>query len=165
MPVEKINHYKKTMRLRFNNDSLELLYQNSQQSRGRSSAVYSLATLAVMNLTFAVVEFWILGLNSTNPLYSYLTLAGMSLMMAVFTGLSSNTAALKFRTLVPGLMTLSVLIWAVYLEHYRIYHAVEISLLLVWLGSLNVFSFRSFFTYRSTRYVRVLWGSLPDWSD
>ena len=64
-------------------------------------------------------------------------------MMAVFTRLSSNTAALKLRILVPGLMTLAVLIYAVYLENYRIYHAVEIALLLVWLGSLNVFSFRT----------------------
>ena len=142
MPVEKIKHYKKTMRLGFCSEALEFVYQKFQQQRGRSTGIYSLTALMVINLSFAFLEYWILGLSSTLPLYSYLVAALTSLMVISFSVLSSSTYALKSRVLVPGLLTLLVLLSAVYLQQYRLYHAIEIVLLVVWLGSLNILSFR-----------------------
>ena len=142
MPVEKINRYKKTMKLGFCNDVTEQKFQKFQVKRGRSTASYSLVALAVINFTFAFLEFWILGLNSSIPLYSYLFISVLSLGLVLFSVVSVNTSALKLRILVPGVLTLLVLIWALYLQNYRLYHAIEITLLVIWIGSLNVLSFR-----------------------
>ena len=130
------------MRLGFCSEALEFVYQKFQQQRGRSTGIYSLTALMVINLSFAFLEYWILGLSSTLPLYSYLVAALTSLMVISFSVLSSSTYALKSRVLVPGLLTLLVLLSAVYLQQYRLYHAIEIVLLVVWLGSLNILSFR-----------------------
>ena len=142
MPVEQIKHYKKTMRLVFSSESLELLYQQFQQKRGRSTGIYALTALVVINLSFAFLEYWILGLSSTLPLYSYLALAMTSVLVILFSTISSSPAALKARVLIPGVVTLVVLLGAVFLQQYRLYHAIEIVLLVVWLGSLNILSFR-----------------------
>jgi diguanylate cyclase (GGDEF)-like protein len=140
--VEKINRYKKTMRLKFCNDVTEQSYQKFQTTRGRSTGIYSLLALAVINLTFAFLEFWILGINSNLPLYGFLSGAFISLAIVFFNTVSSSTQALKLRILIPGLLTLIVLLASVYLEQYRLYHIVEIALLALWLGSLNILSMR-----------------------
>ena len=142
MPVEKINRYKKTMKIGFCNDVIEQKFQKFQVNRGRSTASYSLVALAVINFTFAFLEFWILGLNSSIPFYSYLFISVLSLGIVLFSVVSINTSALKLRIIVPGVLTLLVLIWALYLQNYRLYHAIEITLLVIWIGSLNVLSFR-----------------------
>ena len=142
MPVEKIKHYKKTMSLGFCSEPLEMLYQQFQQKRGRSTGIYALTALVVINLSFAFLEYWILGLSSTLPLYSYLALAMTSVLVILFSTISSSSSALKARVLLPGVVTLVVLLGSVYLQEYRLYHAIEIVLLVVWLGSLNILGFR-----------------------
>ncbi len=142
MPVEQISRYKKAVQLNFCNDATEQKFQQFQLNRGRSTAVFSLLTLAIINLTYAFLEFWILGLNSSIPLYSYLSVSLLSLGIVFFSAVSSNTSALKYRILFPGILTLLVLCGGLYLQHYRLYHAIEITLLVVWIGSLNVLSFR-----------------------
>ncbi|MCK4710120.1 MAG: hypothetical protein KAU21_15990, partial [Gammaproteobacteria bacterium] len=142
MPVEKINRYKKTMKLSFCNEATEQNFLKFQLNRGRSTANYSLTALAIINLTFAFMEHWILGIESLIPLFGYLFIA-TSCVALVFLGIvSTSTAALKLRILAPGILTLTVLMLALYLQNYRLYHGIEITLLVVWIGSLNVFSFR-----------------------
>jgi len=142
VPVEKINRYKNAVKLSFCNDATEKEFQQFQLKRGRSTAVFSLLTLAVINLTYAFLEFWILGLNSSIPLYSYLFNSFLCLGIVFFSAVSSNTSALKFRVIFPGILTLLILCGGLYLQNYRLYHAIEITLLVVWIGSLNVLSFR-----------------------
>ena len=142
MPVEKINRYKKTMQLVFCNEATEQRFRKFQQNRGRSTVNYSLSALAVINLTFAFLEHWILGINSFIPLFGYLFVAALSIVLIIFSVASSNTAGLKMRVLIPGALTLMVLMFGLYLQNYRLYHGIEITLLVVWIGSLNVFSFR-----------------------
>ena len=142
MQVEKIKRYKKTMRLKFCNDMTEQAYQKFQATRGRSTGIYSLMALAVINLTFAFLEFWILGINSSLPLYGFLLGAAISIFVVLFNAMSSSTKMLKLRILLPGLLTLIVLLASVSLETYRLYHIVEITLLALWLGSLNILSLR-----------------------
>lgn len=131
------------MRLAFSSEPLEFAYQKFQHKRGRSTGIYSLTALTVINLSFAFLEYWILGLSSTVPLYSYLAIALLCLLVISYSSLTSNTSALKSRVLIPGLLTLLALLGAVYLQQYRLYHAVEIVLLVVWLGTLNTFSLRA----------------------
>lgn len=142
MPVERINGYKKSVRLRFSNEETEAEFRHFQQNRGRSTSIYALSALAVLNLSFAFLEHWILGLNSTLPMIGYLVVAAITLSGAIFSLVSQSTTGIKLRILLPGLMTLGVLLFAVYLQQYRIYHAVEISLLVVWIASLNILNVR-----------------------
>ena len=46
------------------------------------------------------------------------------------------------RVLVPGALTLLVLLIAVSVEDYRIYHGAEMVILAIWFGSLNALSLR-----------------------
>ncbi len=145
MPVEKLTHYKKSMKLRFGDELMEQKFLTFQHNRGRSTAIYSLASLAIINFTFAFLEYWILGIESQGPLLSYIFIAFVCVGLTVFSVVSSQTNMLKMRIIVPGLLTLMILIWALYLPNYRLYHAIEIILLVVWMGSLNVLRFRQSF--------------------
>ncbi len=142
MPVEKINRYKKAARLKFCNDLTEQAYQQFQSTRGRSTGIYSLLALAVIDLTFAFLEFWILGINSNLPMYGYLASAGLSLILVFFNVFSPSKRMLKARILVPGIFTLILLLASVWLEAYRLYHIAEMALLALWLGSLNILGLR-----------------------
>lgn len=142
MAIERINRYKKTANLRFPDVESEDNFNHFQASRGRSTSIYALITLVILNLAFAFLEHWILGLNSIIPLVSYLVVAGIAGAGVAFSLVSHSLSVLKLRTLVPGVLTLSVLLLAVILQQYRIYHALEMALLLIWMGSLNILSFR-----------------------
>ncbi len=142
MPVQQIDSYKKTISLSFSDDKAEQDYQDFQQDRGRSTVIYALGILTIINLIFAFLEHWILGVKSSIPLYGYLVVAAVSLGGLLFTWLNHNTQLLQLRVLVPGGLTLLVLLSAVSFEDYRIYHGVEMVLLAIWIGSLNVLSVR-----------------------
>lgn len=142
MPVERINRYKKTPRLRYCNEKTEDNFQQFQSTRGRSTSTYALAALCVLNLTFAFLEYWILGLNSSIPLFAYLILVAISLSAMLFSIFNPHPGNLRLRILIPGYLTLGILMLAVFLQGYRIYHAIEMALLLIWIVSLNIQSFR-----------------------
>lgn len=142
MPIERINLYKTTPRLGFCDEITEDKYNDLQLGRGRSTSIFSLATLALLCLAFATLEDWILGINSTLPLYAFLSLAAISGLTSLFSVLSESTSQLTMRILIPGCMVLVVILGGVYFQGYRIYHAVEIVLFAIWLGSLNVLSFK-----------------------
>jgi len=140
--VEKISRYKRHIRLKFCNDATEQAFLQFQSRRGRSSGIYSLLALASINLTFAFLEFWILGINSNLPMIGFLLNATLSLGIVLFNIFNESKTALKMRVLVPGVLTLLLLLVSVYLENYRLYHIVEITLLAFWMGSLNILSMR-----------------------
>jgi diguanylate cyclase (GGDEF)-like protein len=142
VPIERINRYKKTATLRFRDEQVESSYKKFQLDHGRSTGIYALLALFLINLSFALLEYWILGVKSSIPLYSYLVVAFISGAIAVFSISSNNKSALKMRLLVPAAMSFSVLLVAIFLQQYRIYHAFEISLLVIWLGSLSMLNFR-----------------------
>ncbi|MDJ0833791.1 MAG: GGDEF domain-containing protein [Gammaproteobacteria bacterium] len=130
------------MSMSFDNDKTEQDYHDFQHNRGRSSSMYALAILAVINFIFAFLEHWILGVKTSIPLYGYLVVGLISLGGVLFSWLNTSNQLLQVRVLVPGALTLLVLITAVSLQDYRIYHAAEMALLAIWIGSLNVLSLR-----------------------
>jgi diguanylate cyclase (GGDEF)-like protein len=141
VPIERINRYKKTATLGFRDEQVENSYQKFQHDRGRSTGIYALLALFMLNLSFALLEYWVLGVKSSVPMYSYLVVAVISGAIAVFGLTSESKSALKMRVLIPAVMSFIVLLVAVFLQQYRIYHAIEIGLLLIWLGSLSVLNF------------------------
>lgn len=141
MPIERINRYKKTATLGFRNQQVESSYQKFQHDRGRSTGIYALLALCLINLSFASLEYWVLGVTSTVPMFSYLVVAIMSAAIGVFGITNESKSALKLRVLFPAALSFIVLLAAVFLQQYRIYHAIEIALLLIWLGSLSMLSF------------------------
>ncbi len=142
VPIERINRYKKTATLRFRDELVENSYQKFQHDRGRSTGSYALLALSLINLSFAALEKWVLGVTSSVPMYSFLVVAVISAAIAVFGVSSDSKSALKMRVLIPSLMSFIVLLVAVFLQQYRILNAIEIGLLVVWLGSLSVLNFR-----------------------
>lgn len=142
MAVERINHYKSTAKLSFCDESTEQKYNEFQLKRGRSTGVFSLAVLTFLCLTFAFLEERILGINSPIPMYAYMTLAGISLLGCIYSISSSNDNLLTLRIVLPGFAVLAVVLATVFFQGYRIYHTIEIVLLVLWLGSLNVLSFK-----------------------
>jgi len=139
---ERIDRYKKTPVLRFQDDATELAYRRHQDKRGRSTSIYALSALAILTLVFAFLEHWVLGLNSMVPLFAYSAIAVLCLGGAIFSLISGSTRFLLLRVLLPGALTFITLLGAVYVQEYRFYHAIELALLAVWLGSLNVLSVR-----------------------
>lgn len=142
MPIERIDQYKRSAKLTFSDEEMEIDFNRFQAKRGRSTSIYALSALSVLNLCFAFLEHWILGLNSVVPMIAYLVVGGICLMGAAFSLMSHSLAAIQLRILVPGVMTLAILLMAVYLQQYRIYHAIELALLVIWLASLNILRFR-----------------------
>lgn len=142
MPVERIDRYKKTARLKFQNAETEAGFQKFQAGRGRSSGIYALSALIVIILAYAFLEFWIIGVNSLIPMYAYLAIAAISVVSLVYSVVSDSDQVLRLRVLGPGLLTLLVVLGSVAMQQYRIYHAVEISLLTIWLAGLAALNFR-----------------------
>jgi diguanylate cyclase (GGDEF)-like protein len=142
VPIERINRYKKTATLGFRDEQVENSYHKFQLDRGRSTGIYALFALFLINLSFAMLEHWILGVKSSVPMYSYLVVAIIALAIAIFGVSNESKSALKMRVLIPAVMSFIVLLVAVFLQQYRIYHAIEISLLVIWLGSLAVLNFQ-----------------------
>ncbi len=142
MSIERIDRYKKTPALRFQDEETESEYVKYQARRGRSTSIFALSVLALLNLLFAFLEHWILGLNSMLPLIAYLSIAGICLGGVGYALFSSSSKFLPARIVLPGLLTLSALLASVYLQEYRNYHAAEVALLTVWVGSLNILGLR-----------------------
>ncbi len=142
MPIERINRYKKTTSLAFDNQQVEDSYQKFQLNRGRSSGIFALTTLFFICVSFALLEYWVLGVSSLVPMYLYLLVALIAGATAAFSVVNKTKSALKMRVLIPGTLSFLVLLSAVFLQQYRIYHAIEISLLLIWMGGSSALNFR-----------------------
>ena len=142
MAIERINRYKKSVPLQYRDEKMEERYQRFQRSRGRSTSIFGLIALALISLSFAYIEHWVLGLKSSLPMIVYLLTAVVAAGGALFSALYSSQKTLKLRLLVPGALALLGLLLSLHFEDYRLYHGFEMGLLLVWLGSLNTLGFR-----------------------
>jgi len=133
-----INRYKKSIRLRFHNEEIEERYGNKEEARGRSSSVFSFGVLFFINIAFCYLEFRAFSIDSsTLPMYGYLLSALLAAANASISQFSKNPLLLKIRLLGNGALSMVFVMVAASLQDYGLHHALEMSLLIIWLGSLN----------------------------
>jgi len=136
-----ISRYNNTVRIQFHNSEMEKGYRQQQQSRARRSGVLGFTILLLLNLAFAYLEYRAFGHDVALPMYGYLAAAGLALGNLMISQFLSNPYQLNLRLIVNGVASMCCVIWAVYLQKYSAYHLLEMSLLIIWLGSLNVTGF------------------------
>jgi len=136
-----ISRYNNTVRIQFPNSDLEKGYRHQKSSRTRRSGVLAFGVLLLLNLAFAYLEYRAFGHDVALPMYGYLAVAGLALGNLMISQFLPNPYQLNLRLIVNGIASMCCVIWALYLQQYSAYHALEMSLLLVWMGSLNVTRF------------------------
>ncbi|MCZ6798540.1 MAG: diguanylate cyclase [Gammaproteobacteria bacterium] len=141
MSQDLISRYNNTVRIQFHNSEMEKGYRQQQQSRARRSGVLGFTILLLLNLAFAYLEYRAFGHDVALPMYGYLAAAGLALGNLMISQFLSNPYQLNLRLIVNGVASMCCVIWAVYLQKYSAYHLLEMSLLIIWLGSLNVTGF------------------------
>ena len=138
MSQDLINRYKKSIRLRFNSEEMEERYGNKEEARGRSSSVFSFCVLFLINIAFCYLEFRAFSIDSsTVPMYGFLLSALLAAANASISQFSKNPLFLKIRLLSNGALSMVFVMVALSLQKYGLHHALEMSLLIIWLGSLN----------------------------
>ncbi|RLA15154.1 MAG: hypothetical protein DRQ59_01850 [Gammaproteobacteria bacterium] len=138
MSQDLISRYNHTVRIPFHNNEMETRYQQTHQSPSRRSGVFAFGILLILNLVFAYLEYRAFGLEISEPLYGYLAVSALALVNLLLCQLQPNSYQLGLRLIINGVASMSCVIWAVYLQKYSAYHSLEFSLLIVWLGCLNV---------------------------
>jgi diguanylate cyclase (GGDEF)-like protein len=136
-----ISRYNNTVRIQFHNSEMEKGYRQQQQSRARRSGVLGFTILLLLNLVFAYLEYRAFGHDVAFPMYGFLAAAGLALGNLMISQFLPNPYQLNLRLIVNGVASMCCVIWAVYLQKYSAYHLLEMSLLIIWLGSLNVTGF------------------------
>ncbi len=137
MSQDQINRYKKSIRLKFQNEEMEEGYDSKQKLRGRSSSVFAFGVLFVINIAFFFLEFRAFGSETSVPMYGYLGAALLALANALLSHFNKNLFWQNIRLLANGGLSMLFVIVAIYLQNYSANHAAEMLLLIVWLGSLN----------------------------
>ena len=138
MSQDLISRYNNTVRIPFYNNGMETRYQQAQQSPSRRSGIFAFGILLVLNLIFAYLEYRAFGHDNPQPMYGYLGVSALALGNLLLCQLQSKPYLLGLRLIINGVASMSIVIWAVYLQKYSAYHSLEFSLLIVWLGCLNV---------------------------
>jgi len=133
-----ISRYNHTVRIPFHNNEMEKRYQQAHQSQSRRSGVFAFGILLILNLIFAYLEYRAFGHDNLQPMYGYLVVAAFTLGNLLLCQLQPKSYQLGLRLIVNGVASMGCVIWAVYLQKYSAYHSLEFSLLIVWLGCLNV---------------------------
>ena len=137
-----IKRYNESIRLRFQNEEIEARYCNGEELRGRSSSVFAFAVLFLINITFCYLEYRAFSIDSSSvPMYGYLLSALLALANASVSQFCKDPYALKARLIGNVALSMACVIVAANLQKYGLHHALEMSLLLVWLGSLNSIRF------------------------
>ncbi|MCP4491017.1 MAG: GGDEF domain-containing protein [Gammaproteobacteria bacterium] len=137
MSQDLINRYKKSIRLQFQNEEMEEQYGSKEELRGRGSSVFAFGMLFIINIAFFSLEFRAFGSDTSVPMYGYLSSGLLALANALLSQFSKNIFWQNKRLLANGALSMCFVIVAVYLQKYSANHAAEMSLLIVWLGSLN----------------------------
>jgi len=132
-----ISRYKKSFRVRFRNADTEEKYREMQQQFGRESSVFAFASLFLLCLAFAYLEFRAFGLEIVMPMYSYLLACVLALFNLVISRMAAELLYHQLRLVANGLLAMGTVIGAVFLQKYSAYHVIEFVLLVVWLGSLK----------------------------
>lgn len=141
MSQDLIHGYKKTLRLKFQNEEMEEKYREAQYTRGRSSSVFAFGALLGLSLAFAYLELKAFGRETQIPMYGFLFTAVLAVGNLLVSQFSLNLYRLNLRLLANGVIGTGVVMGAIYLQKYSAYHTIEMTLLLIWLGSLNVVRF------------------------
>ena len=141
MSEDLITRYKKSIRIQYQNNEMESKYREGQNSRGRSSSVFAFGILLILSLSFAYLENKAFGREIMIPMFGYLAVAGLALGNLLVSQFMQNPFWPNIRLMINGAACMGVVIMAVYLQKFSAYHALEITLLIFWMGSLNVMRF------------------------
>ncbi len=141
MSQELITRYKKSIRIQYPNRKLESKYRLGQNSRGRSASVFAFAILSFLSLAFAFLEHKAFGREILIPMYGYLSVAALAIGNLFVSQWVRNPYWPNLRLIINGIACMGFVIAAVYLQKYSAYHALEMSLLIILIGSLNVIRF------------------------
>ncbi len=141
MSQDLITRYKKSIRIQYQNRKLESKYRIGQHSRGRSASVFAFAILSFLSLAFAFLEHKAFGRENLIPMYGYLSVAALAIGNLFVSQWIKNPYWPNLRLIINGIACMGFVIAAVYLQKYSAYHALEMSLLIILIGSLNVIRF------------------------
>jgi diguanylate cyclase (GGDEF)-like protein len=136
-----INQYNNTIRIPFHNIEMENRYQQEYQSRSRRSGISAFGLLLMLNLVFAYLEYRAFGHDIPQPMYGYLAVAALALGNLLVCHLLPKSYYLSLRVIVTSVISMSCVLWAVYLQKYSAYHSLEFSLLIISLGCMNITRF------------------------
>jgi diguanylate cyclase (GGDEF)-like protein len=149
-----INRYKKSYRISFQNAETEGKYRDMQEQRGRDSSVVAFGVLFFLCLAFAYLEHRAFGLEVAVPMYGYILSAILALANLLVSRFSPELYHHNLRLIGNGVLTMAVVIAAVFLQKYSAYHALEFVLLAVWLGSLK--SVRMILTFAINAVLAII---------
>ena len=141
MSQDLITRYKKSIRIQYQNSEMESKYRQGQYSQGRSSSVFAFGILLILSLAFAFLENKAFGREVAAPMYGYLAVAALALGNLLVSLFIQKPYWPNIRLMINGIACMGCVIAAVYLQKYSAYHALEMSLLIIWIGSLNVIRF------------------------
>jgi diguanylate cyclase (GGDEF)-like protein len=136
-----ISRYKQSIWLKLPNKIAEQNYRDTLPSRGRSSSLFAFLVLAFINGAFAYLEYRAFGHDIPYPMYGYLLLCVVALTNLLISQFAKGLHWVGIRLMLNGILTMAVVLGAIYLQKYSAYHALEMVILLVWLGSLNSIRF------------------------
>ncbi|MFT5658025.1 MAG: diguanylate cyclase (GGDEF)-like protein [Gammaproteobacteria bacterium] len=142
MSKDLINRYKKSIRLQFQNKELDSQYMAQQKNTGGKSTTLAFGVLLGLNLAFAYLEYKAFGRETAIPMIGYLVASSMALVNLIVGRIAPELEWLPARLLACIFISIGAVLSAVYLQKYSAYHAIEMSFLLFWLGSLSVFRVR-----------------------
>ena len=131
-----ITRYKKSIRLQFPNKAVEARYASSEDLHSRRSVVFAFGILALINLAFFYLEYRAFGVETSVPMYGYLLSALLAIANALTSQHSKNPFFPNIRLVANAVLSMAIVLVAVYLQKYSATHSLEMSILIVWLGSL-----------------------------
>jgi diguanylate cyclase (GGDEF)-like protein len=132
-----INRYKQSIRLQFRNKELDSQYTERKNKARGHSATLAFGVLLFLNLTFAYLESKAFGRESSIPMVGFLVVALLAAVNLVLERINREFEWLPARLLACIMISMGIVIFAVYQQKYSAYHLIEFSFLLFWLGSLG----------------------------
>ncbi len=109
-----------------------------KEESGLSSSVFAFCILAVINLIYCYLEYRAFSIDSSSvPMYGYLVLALMALANALASQLIKKAYLQNLSLLGNGALTMLIVMVAANFQNYGVHHALQMSLLVIWLASLN----------------------------
>lgn len=142
MSQDLIKRYKKSIRVHFSSDHMEQKYRDRDESLTRGTSLFAFATLCLISLVFAYLEYRALGVKeSIIPMSGFILAAVLAFANACLNQFGKQTYYLNVRLLVNGAFTVLVVMLAVSLHTFSPYYIAELAILLIWMGSLNIIGF------------------------
>lgn len=142
MSQDLINRYKKSIRLQFQNKVLEEQYVDHQKTAEGHSTSLAFGVLLVLNLAFAYLEFKAFGRETSIPMIGFLVASLFAAVNLVIGQIYKELEWLPARLVISVATSIAAVLSALYLQKYSAYHAIEMSFLLFWLGSIAVLRVR-----------------------